>query len=174
MPKQPASSEVVTITCKVTDLDGVNYVNLEYQVVEPGNYIRYQYADASNNRVNDPCYDTGWNSVAMHDDGVSGDETAGDGIYTVEIPGDVQVHRRLIRYRIKVKDNTPLGELKVPYADDPQPNFAYFVYDGVPAWSGEDQPGSGSVIYSTEVMNSLPVYHLLSQVGDVEELEQVD
>ena len=46
-PKQAASGEVVTVSCKVTDPDGVNYVNLEYQVVEPGNYIRYKYADGS-------------------------------------------------------------------------------------------------------------------------------
>ena len=35
----------------------------------------------------------------------------------------------------------PAVDLVRPYADDPQLNFAYFVYDGVPGWSGAAQPG---------------------------------
>ena len=57
----------------------------------------------------------------------------------------------------------------VPYPDDPQPNFAYFVYDGVPAWYGAVRPGATAVVkYDTDVMNSLPVYHLISKKSDVE------
>ncbi len=161
-PKQPKSGEVVTITAKVTDPNGVIEVTLLYQLVEPGNYIN----------IKDTTYQTNWDSIAMHDDGLDGDEQAGDDIYTVQLPVSLQVHRRLVRYRIRVMDST-LRFLIVPYSDDPQPNFVYFVYDGVPAWRGAIRPGdSGSlgevVEYGTDVMCSLPVYHLISRKSDVE------
>jgi hypothetical protein len=57
-PKQPKSAEIVTITAKVTDPEGVTSVALQYQIVNPGSYIaRFdaQYAD-------------GWIIVPMHDD----------------------------------------------------------------------------------------------------------
>jgi len=161
-PKQPKSGEVVNITAKVTDPNGVAEVTLLYQLVEPGNYIN----------IKDTTYQSNWNSIAMHDDGLDGDEQAGDDIYTVQLPVSLQVHRRLVRYRIRVMDST-LRFLIVPYSDDPQPNFVYFVYDGVPAWRGAIRPGdSGSlgevVEYGTDVMCSLPVYHLISRKSDVE------
>ena len=158
-PKQPKSGEPVTITAKVTDADGVADVTLSYQIVEPGNYIN----------IGDSQYYTNWTNLAMHDDGLAGDAVARDDTYSVEIPGSIQVHRRLIRYRITITDNTGLG-LLVPYMDDPQPNFAYFVYDGVPAWYGAVRPGVTAVVeYGTDVMRSLPVYHLISKKTDVED-----
>jgi len=157
-PKQPKPGEVVTITAKVTDYDGVAGVTLGYQVVEPGRYIN----------INDWQYNSNWVSIAMHDDGLNGDEAAGDDIYTVQMPSSLQVHRRLIRYRIVITD-TGGRSLTVPYTDDPQPNFAYFVYDGVPAWYGAVRPGVSPVVeYGTDVMRSLPVYHLISKKSDVE------
>jgi hypothetical protein len=157
-PKQPKSGDVVTVTAKVTDSDGVADVILSYQVVEPGNYIN----------IKDSQYYTNWTDVTMHDDGIDGDKIAGDDIYSVQLPGSIQVHRRLIRYRITVTDSGGRG-LMVPYMDDPQPNFAYFVYDGVPEWYGAVQPGVTPVIrYGTDVMRSLPVYHLLSKKTDIE------
>ncbi|MHC4726415.1 MAG: lamin tail domain-containing protein, partial [Planctomycetota bacterium] len=160
LPKQPKSDEIVTITTKVTDSDGVAEVSLVYQIVEPGSYI---------NINNDRVYPLDWTGMAMNDNGLDGDEAAGDDIYTVQMPALLQIHRRLIRYRIIVIDNTGQG-LRVPYADDPQPNFAYFVYDGVPPWRGAVQPGVTPVIeYGTDVMRSLPVYHLISKKSDVED-----
>ncbi len=157
-PKQPKSNELITITAKVTDPDKVVDVTLFYQVVEPGNYIR----------IIDSAYRLDWTGIAMHDDGLEGDRTAGDYIYTVLLPSSLQVHRRLVRYRIRVTDAAS-NSLIVPYADDPQPNFAYFVYDGVPAWRGAIKPGDTAVDeYSTDVMRSLPVYHLISKKSDVE------
>ncbi len=158
LPKQPKSDEVVTITAKVTDSDGVAEVSLVYQIVEPGSYIN----------INEGRYNSNWTSIAMNDEGLNGDEAAGDYIYTVQIPESLQIHRRLIRYRIVVMDNSGQG-LRVPYSDDPQPNFAYFVYDGVPSWRGAVQPGVTPVVeYGTDVMRSLPVYHLISKKSDVE------
>ncbi|MGD8500264.1 MAG: lamin tail domain-containing protein, partial [Phycisphaerales bacterium] len=157
-PRQPKSDEVVTVTAKVTDSDGVASVTLNYQLVEPGNYTN----------LDDWQYHLNWTGMAMHDDGLNGDETASDDIYTVLLPGSLQVHRRLVRYRILLEDNDGRS-LLVPYMDDHQPNFAYFVYDGVPAWYGANRPGHSPVVgYSKEVMRSLPVYHLISKKSDIE------
>jgi hypothetical protein len=157
-PEQPKSGAVVTVTAKVTDADGLASVTLLYQLVNPGYYIS----------ITDPAYNSSWVSATMHDDGLDPDQVGGDDIYTVQLPGSVQTHRRLVRYRIVTADNT--GHfLVVPYADDPQPNFAYFVYDGVLAWQGAVQPGVTPVVeFSAEVMRSLPVYHLISKKSDVE------
>ena len=157
-PRQPKSGEVVTVTAKVTDSDGVASVTLRYQLVEPGNYIS----------INDWLYNTNWLDVAMHDDGLNGDQIAGDDTYSVQLPGFIQTHRRLVRYRIMFADNGGRG-LMVPYMDDLQPNFAYFVYDGVPAWYGAVRPGATPVVeYGADVMRSLPVYHLISKKSDIE------
>jgi len=157
-PKQPKSGDTVTISAKVTDADGVADVTLSYQIVNPGSYIS----------IKDSQYYTNWTNVTMLDDGLAADAIAGDDIYSTQLPGSIQVHRRLVRYRITVTDSGGRGFM-VPYMDDPQPNFAYFVYDGVPAWYGAIQPGVSPVVeYGTDVMRSLPVYHLLSKKTDVE------
>ena len=58
--------------------------------------------------------------------------------------------------------------VSVPYPDDPQPNFAYFVYDGIPSWTGADVPGeTEAVTFSEEVMNQLSAYHLVADAEDV-------
>jgi CotH kinase protein/Lamin Tail Domain len=164
-PKQPTGGEIVVVTAKVTDADGVASVTLHYQTVEPGSYIPINFPNLATN----PDYENpaNWENLTMHDDGVNGDEFAGDSVYSVRIPASVQTHRRLIRYRITVEDD--LGNsVRVPYSDDPQPNFAYFVYDGVPAWNGAIEPGSADpikgevVTYGTDIMRALPVYHLIS------------
>jgi hypothetical protein len=156
-PNAPRSGEAVRITVKATDPDGVAEMKLFYQVVEPGNYIA----------LTDPAYATDWVEVPMRDDGTGGDALVADDTYTAELPGTVQLHRRLIRYRIEASDGGGTS-IRVPYLDDPQPNFAYFVYDGVPAWSGAVRPGAGGTAgalftASAEAMNALPVYHLLSR-----------
>ncbi|OHB74335.1 MAG: hypothetical protein A2Z25_24170, partial [Planctomycetes bacterium RBG_16_55_9] len=113
-PKQPRSGETAIITAKVTDSDGVARVTLGYQIVEPGSYIS----------ITDSQYHLNWTNIAMGDDGLDGDAIAGDDVYSVQLPGSMQVHRRLIRYRITAEDRSGRG-LLVPYVDDPQPNFAY-------------------------------------------------
>lgn len=161
-PEQSRSGDVVTVTAKITDPDGVSGVTLLYQLVEPGNYFSREHIRLYKNCL----------SVDMHDDGLNGDASAGDGVYTVQLPGSLQTHSRLVRYRIEVTDS--LGNsLLVPYADDPQPNFAYFVYDGVPAWKGAVRPGEPVVEYNAEVMRSLPVYYLISRAEDVYECQFV-
>jgi len=176
--QQPGSNQVVTITAKVTDPNGMSSVSVAYQVVDPGDYIPITLpnypARAPSQTVPNPDYEAvaNWSTLSMHDDGLHGDLLAGDDVYTVQIPASVQIHRRLVRYRITAEDG--LGQaVQVPYADDAGRNFAYFVYDGVPEWRGAINPnGAGALrqaaLYPEEVMRSLPVYHLLSRQVDVE------
>jgi hypothetical protein len=163
-PEQPTSGQNVLVSAKVTDPDGVASVTLQYQIVNPGSYIE----------LTDPAYTNAanWITLAMADNGNGGDLAAGDDLFTAQIPAAVQTHRRLIRYRITVVDGQGRS-VRVPYSDDPQPNFAYFVYDAVPVWQGAVQPGvagaNGTVLtYSTNVMGRLPVYHLIAKNTSVE------
>lgn len=156
LPNQPRSGDLVRITARVTDPDGVDSVRLQYQVVEPGHYIER----------NDAGFNDGWSTVAMTPD------AGGDGIYSAELPLAVVHHRNLIRYRIEARDR--LGNLGVsPVSDDPQPNFALFCYDGVPAWTGAVRPGAAgaegiSFTVDAKEMNRLPVYHLIARRESVE------
>jgi hypothetical protein len=175
-PREPRSGDVVTITAKVTDSDGVDAVLLTCQVVDPGAYVPVtlpNHPSSNPATVPNPGYEMNWETREMRDDGTAGDQVAGDGVYTVQLPASLQRHRRLVRYRLFTLDGCG-NLLQVPYSDDPQPNFAYFVYDGVPAWRGAIQPGSSDpsrsevVAYSEELMRSLPVYHLISRATDIQ------
>ncbi|MDB4502034.1 lamin tail domain-containing protein [Akkermansiaceae bacterium] len=148
-PAEPGSSDPVTISAKVTDPDGVESVALEYQVVAPGSYVR----------ISDPAYETSWTGIEMT-------AAEGDGsIYSAVIPG--QAHRHLVRYRITVTDTLGAG-VTVPFDDDEQPNFAYFVYDGIPAWTGASNPGNTpAATFSPGVLEEMPTYHLISNATDV-------
>jgi hypothetical protein len=169
-PAEPKSNQTVIVSAKVTDPEGVASVLLSYQVVNPGSYFSKNdaaYTDPKN-----------WVSVGMKDDGVGADRVAGDGVYSAQIPATIQTHRRLVRYRITATDG--LGAtIAVPYADDPQPNFAYFVYDGVPPWTGIVQSGSidrdkkEPVVYDFGAMPRLPVYHLITTRKAHEESQHI-
>ena len=156
-PAQPVSGVPVTVTAKVTDPEGVASVTLAYQAVSPGAYIR----------KSDATYETNWTSVPMTDDGLNGDALGGDGVFTAVLPSSLQVHRRLMRYRITAAD-TAGRSARVPYLDDEQPNFAYFVYDGAPAWTGRNQPpGSPATTFPATLLTTLPTYHLIANETDV-------
>ena len=87
------------------------------------------------------------------------------------MPGSLQKHRRLIRYRIVAGDQ---HQVIAPDPSDAQPNFAYFVYDGVPDWKGAVDPDSLDpkvrqvVTYSSAALERVPVYHFLSSRQAVE------
>ena len=153
-PNQPVAGQNVVITAKVTDPDGVAGVQLKYQSVYPGDYIAID-----DNRFNDPAQ---WNTATMYDDGTHGDATAADGIYTAVLPGTLQTNRLLVRYRISATDS--LGaSITTPYADDPQPNFAYYVYNGIPDWTAAIQPGvTAPVTYPSTLLDDLPALQLLT------------
>ena len=163
-PEQPRSGQAVQITAKVTDPDGVASVELQYQPNPPGGYLE----------LSDPEYEQRWVSLPMKDTGVGADLFPGDAIYSAEIPGAIQAHRHLVRYRIVVADQGA-RKATLPDAGEPEPNFAYFVYDGVPAWSGAIQPKgtlperNTPVTFGTNVMERLPIYHLISKKESVRE-----
>ena len=160
-PKQPTAADAAVVTALVTDPDGVAAVTLEYQVVAPGAYVPSHLPLPINNndiyplvpRPANRSYKSGWTSVPMLDDGTSDDLLAGDGIFTVTLPA--QAHRTLVRYRITVEDGLGLAA-RAPYPDDPSLNFAYFVYDGVPAYART----------SPAILESVPVYHLITRGQD--------
>jgi len=154
---QPTSGEDVVISIKATDPDLVDTVTLDYQLVDPGNYIR----------LGDAAYDTNWTTVVMRDDGLNGDLVAGDDVYSVTLSASLQQHRRLVRYRVTATDM--LGtSVTGPYADDPQPNFAYFVYDGVPDYEASLRPGvEQDITYAGDKLDDIATYHLIANSTDV-------
>src|SRR5262245_30388934 len=113
-PKQPRSDEPVKITA-APEGKAPDHLWLELQVVEPGAYIRRT----------DPALTKDWREFPM-------EET--NGTFTVSIPADLQKHRRLIRYRFKTISKTQTNYF--PAITNTVSNFAWFVYDGAPAWSG--------------------------------------
>lgn len=110
IPLRPTSADVVTIATGVTSGDTVTSVTLDYNVfVAP-------YETASQTM-----------SIPMHDDGLNGDAVANDGRYSAQIAAlDSQT---LVRYRITATDTSDRS-WSYPDAAEPNPNKAYFVYDG--------------------------------------------
>ncbi|MEC9352932.1 MAG: lamin tail domain-containing protein, partial [Planctomycetota bacterium] len=123
-PEQPAADEPLLVTTKITDPQGILEVNLKYQVVRPGNYIPAFLSHAHSILLSQPSRPHepnpefenpgNWTSLRMTDDGLGGDETAADGIFSALVPG--QDHRTLLRYRITATDN-PGTAVTVPYKD---------------------------------------------------------
>jgi hypothetical protein len=156
VPEQPSPGVPVVVSAKITDPQGVASATLSYQLVDPGSYIR---------KV-DTTYATTWTNLAMLDNGTGGDAVAGDGTFTVTLPGTLQTHRRMVRYRISASDGATA--ITVPYSDDEQPNFAYFVYGGPPGWTARNQPPSGpTTAFPSTLITTLPIYHLLTNETDV-------
>jgi hypothetical protein len=163
-PQQPHSAQPVIVSAKVTSADGVAAVVLQYQLVDPGAYLP----------LSDPAYAANWTAVPMNDAGLDGDAAAGDDVFTVTLPDTLQQHRRLVRYRLVATDRSG-ATVQAPYPDDPEPNFAYFCYDGVPAWSGAVRPGVTSPFtVGAAEMNRLPVYHLIARRQAVEDCTWYD
>lgn len=152
-PQTPRSWDTVTIRVHVSDADGVASVRLWLQDVLPGSYIR----------LTDDAYKKAWDVFPM--------QAAGNDVYVAQVPQEYRRHRTLVRYRIEAIDAGGRG-IVAPYGDDPQPNFAYFVYDGAPTWRGAIVANSGGDIgrvrdYDFNQMRPLSVYQLLAQHQDV-------
>lgn len=157
-PVAPRAGEAVTVTARISDPDRIAAACLEYQLVDPGSYIRRS----------DAAWSTSWTTLDMSDAGVNGDVVADDEVFTVVLPAALQTHRRLVRYRIRAWDGA-LAEVQVPYADDDCPNFAYFVYDGVPAWTGAVRPGvTPAETFPATTMGKVRAWHLLAHPADVQ------
>lgn len=180
-PKQPQSSESITITAKVTDPDGVQGVSLKYQIVAPGSYlpaylpisIPSLIADPYQIQPLNPAFEdaANWTTTAMSDDGSGADVTADDDVYTAVIPA--QSNRTLVRYRIEASD-TNADSIRVPYADDGSLNFACFVYNGVPDYAVDgdtsvhpDAQAGSDYSYSADILTTIPVYTLITRPADL-------
>ncbi|MCB1097842.1 MAG: lamin tail domain-containing protein, partial [Verrucomicrobiae bacterium] len=177
-PQMPKEGEAAVITAKVTDPDGVASVKLLYQLVEPGNYLSASIPLASsdlkrlrptapavlepNPEFEDPA---NWQTLEMKDDGAGKDAVAADSIYTIEMPAFK--HRELVRYRIVVEDSLGASE-RVPFADDPSLNFAYYVYNGVPDYTAAESVSNndGPHTYPAEQLTQLPVYQVITRNED--------
>ena len=81
-PVMPPAHQPVVVTARVQDADGIGGVSVHYRV--------------------DPASDI--TSVAMTDDGLGGDEVAGDGIYSAALPG--QASRKLIVFYVEASDGS--------------------------------------------------------------------
>ena len=156
-PRAPRSGQPVTITAQVRP--GLANLLLLYQVVEPGDYIE----------LHEPTYARQWTSIPMQSG--AGPTTAAT--FRVELPGSLQKHRRLIRYRLSVQDATG-RRLIAPDSGSVPPNEAYFVYDGVPGWTGAIDPRSNNpklaepMSFPPETMRRVQAYILLGKRRSIE------
>lgn len=161
-PLQPRSGQRVRISVDSRGTSPQGELLLEYQMVEPGRYIARK----------DKGFEKQWLSVPLNDAGLQGDTTAGDGIFSAELEGDLQKHRRLVRYRVR---SGATRKVIAPDEEDKQGNYAYFVYDGVPPWKGAIHPKAGAaqfrqpVTFSSEALQRVPVYHFISSKASVEQ-----
>ena len=169
IPAQPKSSQPVTITARVNGAGGVSQMKLHVQVVEPGNYLRKTDAEFTNS----------WRELPMSI--TSGVATRGlvpdtkslrshaEVFFTAILPPELQQHRRLIRYFVSWTDASGATG-RVPVATNDCPNFAYFVYDGLPAFTGASEPGrTPPLTFPAEFMDTLPAYHLIARKEEVEQ-----
>ncbi len=156
-PDAPKAGEAVVLSAAITDREGVQSVVAHVQFVEPGAYVRKGDAD----------YETRWQDFALNDDGLDGDLRAKDNVWSGTIPGTAQTNRRLVRYRFTATGGDG-ARVRLPYADDPCPNFAFFVWNGPPDWTGASQPGkTPPAVFSGEMQKTLPVFTLVANAEDV-------
>lgn len=175
-PQQPASTEDMVISAKVTDPDGVSEVSLAYTLIRPGRYVPAFLAKSHSQllsnptapRQTNPSYLRNWLTVNMRDDGLGADVEAGDDIYTATIPSTSYDHRTLVRYRITVSDSGGTSAT-APFPDDASLNFSCFVYDGIPDYVTTTRTYSADT-----VLSSLPAYHLLTTEQDYDQCVAYD
>ena len=159
LPAAPTAFDPVQIRVRVADDDGVAGVRVLLQDVAPGSYIR----------LTDPAYAANWTPVAMQE--------VEPGLYTAEVPGYMRVHRHLIRYRVEATDRGG-RTVTAPYWEDPQPNFALYIYNGAPAWSGAIRPGAPGDkgvwhTYDFGQMRPVAVYQLIANAADVADAQHI-
>lgn len=119
-PDKPTSSDDVIIRADFAGAE--NYasgmtVTLEYQTNNAGSYVAKSEMGSAT-----------WQSTPMLDDGMNADSTANNGLYTAKLSSNIQVDRRLVRYRIKVTKNGISRYF--PDQNNRESNYSYFVYNG--------------------------------------------
>jgi hypothetical protein len=125
VPSVPKPSEVGKILAAVEDDVQVASVTLQYK----------------------SALSTTWTTVEMRDDGLSGDEAAGDGLYTALTT--TYPSQTVVQYTVTALDNAG-NTTRSPASNDPKPNHAYFVY-------------------SQDVVSKLPVYFMtIPNMGSID------
>lgn len=126
-PDKPIDGEDVRIKADFSMDDdvfqGALTVTLEYQINEAGNYKHKN--------------EIAWTAIPMLDDGMGPDSTADNGVYTTIIPGSLNKHRSLVRFRV-VASNGMGPDRIFPDPKFKEFNYSYFVYDGFPTVHGQD------------------------------------
>jgi len=151
-PAAPRAGEAVRIS--VTAPSAVTQVRLWYQLVDPGAYLE----------AKDEAFRTNW----IVQDMTAGPRDPETTLFTAPMPPARQTNRRLVRYRFTARAGNG-AEISYPATNDVVPNFAYFVYDGVPAWAGAINPKSGDerlrapLVFDTNAMRRVQSYVLLAK-----------
>ena len=152
-PQEPNAGEAVTVT--VTVGAPVESLTLEYQVVDPGKYVA----------LADRAYRANWIAVPM-------EKFHAENRFFAKVPASVQTHRRLVRYRLIGKSTTGTA-IAVPAPASEDPNYAYFVYNGIPTWKAAIQPKSRdpvkgkAVEFLPEALGQVQSYFLIARRQDV-------
>src|SRR5260370_4090666 len=157
-PQQPRSGQAVEITARVRS--GITNLVLKYQLVEPVAYIELQ----------EPAFTNNWLSLTMRPSSPASQEQVS---FQAELPGTLQINRRLVRCRLRGQDSSA-RQLFAPGLSDVPPNYAYFVYDGIPAWTASIDPRSTDpklatpITFSPEAMQRVQAYYLLGKRRSIE------
>jgi hypothetical protein len=158
-PAQPKAGDSVEVSITLEASNRLAQLNLEIQRVEPGHYRRRDDRDFAKD----------WQSFPMIPGAPTDtNDSPSRQRFTAIVPGDLQKHRHLIRYRFR--GVTSQGTPRVwPTPTNPCPNFAWFVYDGLPGWTGSSRPGRADTkVFSPDFLATLPVFHLIAHAADVE------
>lgn len=148
-PTQPKAGQPVSITAM---LPGASNVTLHLQAVAPGSYLRRT----------DAAYSNTWREFSMT-------PSAHGSNFSVTLPAELQQHRTLVRYFVSAR-STNETRWRIPAETEESPNFAYFTYNGIPAWTGASEPGkTPPLTFPAEFMNTMPAYHLIARREDVEQ-----
>lgn len=152
-PRFPKSGEVVQVTVESPAGGASGSLALEYQVVEPGAYVSRD----------SPEYSQRWKRLPL--------APGAQGQLVAQVPAEVQAHRRLVRFRIVEAES---GRPRYPKPDAAEPNYAWFVYDGIPAWTGAIRPsGSGlerkPLTIPAPAMRRVQAYHLVTRADWVKQ-----
>ncbi len=131
-PDSPTSIDDVRVRAEF-DIDNLSLINglqveLEYKVLHPGN--TFEHKDHAN-------YNIGWTKLPMKDDGMGADSTANNGVFTALIPASAHQHRRIVRYRVNVSNNSGFNAT-YPDQNYDESNYAYYVYNSAPAQGSVD------------------------------------
>jgi len=136
-PKSPTSTNTVTVSVQIAQAPASMTATLQLQKVTPGNYVA----------KTDSGYGI-WASMVM--------SATTNGTWEATVPASYMQHRNLVRYRIRL--NAPnQAEIILPPPANDNPNFAFFVYDGLSNYGSTD----------LSALEQVPVYHLIAKSTDV-------